>query len=139
MILGKKGGTGTRFRTPPGKGPMKLRWIFNPKYPSNQPKPNEVVAAPTSPAPPVVPEYKPTELTIGEGSNVDNTNTEPQYPEMPPQQFAPGGAAAGVDGNASGFRRKKSSARMTGLTSKGTSQFKINGQFRRSTGLNIGT
>jgi hypothetical protein len=64
---------------------------------------------------------------------------EQKAPEMPAQMFTPGGMAAGVDGNAGGFRRKKSSARMAGLTSKGPSQFKITGQSRKSTGLNIGT
>jgi hypothetical protein len=57
---------------------------------------------------------------------------------MAPQMFAPGGVGAGVDGNATGYRRKKSSGRMAGLTSKGTSQFKITGQSGKSSGLNIG-
>jgi hypothetical protein len=50
----------------------------------------------------------------------------------------PGGAGSYVDGNATGFRRRRSSARTAGLTSKGTSQFKIGGQTARSSGLNIG-
>jgi len=61
-----------------------------------------------------------------------------ETPPSEPQKFAPGGVSANVDGNATGFRRKKSSARLAGLTSKGTSQFKISGQSARSSGLNIG-
>lgn len=61
-----------------------------------------------------------------------------KFPEPPDPQFAPGGASANIDTNASGFRRKKSSARTLGLTSKGTGQFKIAGQSAKSSGLNIG-
>jgi hypothetical protein len=53
-------------------------------------------------------------------------------------QYMPGGTGSYVDGNATGFRRRRSSARIAGLTSKGTSQFKIGGQTARSSGLNIG-
>ena len=52
--------------------------------------------------------------------------------------FSPGGSGAMLDGGATGFRKKKSSARSAGLTSKGTSQFKISGQSGKSSGLNIG-
>lgn len=52
--------------------------------------------------------------------------------------FSPSGFSQGIDGNAAGFRRKKSSGKMSGLTSKGTSQFKITGQSGKSSGLNIG-
>ena len=53
--------------------------------------------------------------------------------------FSPGGSSAALDGGANGFRRRRSSARTNGLTSRGTSQFKIGGQGSRSSGLNIGT
>ena len=74
--------------------------------------------------------------------------TTPQSPQSAPApapapaalaQFSAGGVGADIDTNAAGFRRKKSSARMAGLTSKGTGQFKIAGQSARSSGLNIGT
>jgi hypothetical protein len=49
---------------------------------------------------------------------------------------------AGVDSaigdSVTSFRRKKSKAKMSGLTSKGTSQFKIGGQSNKSSGLNLG-
>jgi hypothetical protein len=97
--------------------------------PVEAPKP-----APTAPAP----AYDPTPLTIGESSTQNYTMPEIKFPEMPAQQFVPGGASAGVEGNAMGFRRKKSSGKLAGLTSKGTSQFKITGQSGKSSGLNIG-
>lgn len=59
-------------------------------------------------------------------------------PEPEPMKFAPGGAGSALDSGATGFRRKRSSARLAGLTSKGTSQFKITGQSAKSSGLNIG-
>ena len=62
----------------------------------------------------------------------------PEAPESASAQYMPGGAGSYVDGNATGFRRRRSSARTAGLTSKGTSQFKIGGQTSRSSGLNIG-
>jgi hypothetical protein len=62
----------------------------------------------------------------------------PEAPESASAQYMPGGAGSYVDGNATGFRRRRSSARISGLTSKGTSQFKIGGQTARSSGLNIG-
>ena len=49
-----------------------------------------------------------------------------------------GGPGSVLDGGATGFRRKRSSARMAGLTNKGTSQLKITGQTSKSSGLNIG-
>jgi hypothetical protein len=100
-----------------------------PTFPSTKP----AAAAPaTTPAP----TYDPTPLTISGAESYQAP--EINFPEAPPQMFAPGGAGAGVEGNAMGFRRKKSSARMAGLTSKGTSQFKITGQSGKSSGLNIG-
>ena len=112
------------------------------KSSSKKQKKTQAVAPPTAAPPAPVappPTYDPTPLTIGASSTPNYSMPEPKAPEMPPQMFAPGGMAAGVDGNAGGFRRKKSSARMAGLTSKGPSQFKITGQSRKSTGLNIGT
>lgn len=43
-----------------------------------------------------------------------------------------------VSDSVTSFRRKKSKAKSSGLTSKGTSQFKISGQSSSSSGLNIG-
>ena len=75
-------------------------------------------------------------------SNLQKNNQMPlpisMQEEKMPQQFLQGGVGADIDGNAMGFRRKRSSARMSGLTSKGTSQFKVNGQSAKSSGLNIG-
>ena len=62
----------------------------------------------------------------------------PEAPESASAQYMPGGTGSYVDGNATGFRRRRSSARTAGLTPKGTSQFKIGGQTARSSGLNIG-
>ena len=62
----------------------------------------------------------------------------PEAPESASAQYMPGGTGSYVDGNATGFRRRRSPARTAGLTSKGTSQFKIGGQTARSSGLNIG-
>jgi hypothetical protein len=60
------------------------------------------------------------------------------YPSPTAPTYSPPGNNESVDGNALGFRRKKSSAKMSGLTSKGTGQFKITGQSGKSSGLNIG-
>ncbi len=57
---------------------------------------------------------------------------------MPDPQYMAGGIGSAVDGGATGFRRKKSSARTAGMTSKGTGQLKVSGQNSRSSGLNIG-
>jgi len=64
----------------------------------------------------------------------------PPPPPPPPPEFTPGGVGSSLDSNAAGFRRKKSAARASGLTTKGTSRFKIgNGaQSYNSSGLNIG-
>jgi hypothetical protein len=113
-----------------GKGGVQM--APQPKQASPAPKPASAAPAPAAPAP----KYDPTPLTIS-GAGSDEM-PEIKFPEMPPQMFAPGGVGAGVDGNAGGFRRKKSSARMAGLTSKGTGQFKITGQSGKSSGLNIG-
>jgi hypothetical protein len=60
------------------------------------------------------------------------------YPSPTAPTYSLPGNNESVDGNALGFRRKKSSAKMSGLTSKGTGQFRITGQSGQSSGLNIG-
>jgi hypothetical protein len=105
-----------------------------PTFPSTKPAP--ATAPAPAPAVATAPTYDPKPLTIQGAESYEAP--EMKFPEMPPQMFAPGGVGAGVDGNAGGFRRKKSSARMAGLTSKGTGQFKITGQSGKSSGLNIG-
>lgn len=57
---------------------------------------------------------------------------------MPDPMMTIGGASSSLDSGATGFRRKRSSARLAGLTNKGTSSLKITGQSARSSGLNIG-
>jgi hypothetical protein len=75
--------------------------------------------------------------------SVQEQTTSQQQPvqqQVAPQPtFSPGGVGANVGNNALGFRRKKSSGRIAGLTSKGVGQFRITGQSRQSAGLNIGT
>lgn len=106
------------------------------------PQPKKAAAPAPAPAPkPAAPvqqnTYNPTPLVPDARQQQPSLNI--MMPEMPPPQYSAGGAGAEVGTNAAGFRRKKSSARMAGLTSKGTSQFKISGQSARSSGLNIGT
>ena len=48
------------------------------------------------------------------------------------------GFDSSINDSVTSFRRKRSKARMSGLTSKGTSQFKIGGQSSRSSGVNLG-
>ena len=101
--------------------------------------PEAPAAAPATPAPAP---YTPTPLVAepnNQSSLMIGKAPEPPAPPPPPQ-FSPGGVGATLDGNASGFRRKKSSARMSGLTTKGTGRFKISGagQSSSSSGLNIG-
>jgi hypothetical protein len=77
----------------------------------------------------------------GAGSGMGDTAYSPEMPTMPdaPEfKYTPGGPGASVDAAATGFRRKRSSARVAGLTTKGTSRFKITGQTGKSSGLNIG-
>lgn len=118
-----------------GRTSQWAKQVPNPYYkPATPPIPEAAAPAP-APAPepytpkPLVPESTPqSSLTIAK---------PPEAP--PPPQFSPGGLGATVDGNASGFKRKKSSARMSGLTTKGTGRFKIGGgQSSSSSGLNIG-
>ena len=118
-----------------------LSWYTKVKNINYVAPPGKGGAAPAAPlAPASAPTqqngYNPTPLTIGGGGGF--TMPEIEFPEAPPQMFAPGGVGAGVEGNAAGFRRKKSSGKLAGLTSKGTGQFKITGQSGKSSGLNIG-
>ena len=140
MIPGNKGDKGAvAYISSFSKGAGKVTWMVpNPQHPSNQPKQAAAAPAPSAAAPQPPPTYNPTPLTIGSNSPQNQSSLKFEFPEMPPQKFAPGGIAATVDSNAAGFRRKKSSARMAGLTSKGTGQFKITGQSGKSSGLNIG-
>lgn len=58
--------------------------------------------------------------------------------KQPDPMQAVGGPGSALDGGATGFRRKRSSGRMAGVTNKGTSALKITGQTSKSSGLNIG-
>ena len=49
-----------------------------------------------------------------------------------------GGTGSTVDGGATSFRRKRSSARMAGLTSRGTGQFRNSLKVGSASGVNIG-
>lgn len=55
----------------------------------------------------------------------DTAPITPPPPPEPPPMFSPGGASDSLGGNATGLRRKKSKARMAGITNQGTGQFKI--------------
>jgi hypothetical protein len=134
QVKAKKGEPGAMPITI-GRTSSWVKTIPNPNYKPTTPPPAEAAAPAPAPAPepytpkPLVPESTPqSSLTIAK---------PPEAP--PPPQFSPGGLGATVDGNASGFKRKKSSARMSGLTTKGTGRFKIGGgQSSSSSGLNIG-
>lgn len=110
-----------------------------PKSSKNSNKAPAAPPPPPAPAKPAAAPFAPAPLAADEASGAFNyPSFNINMPAAPPPQYAPGGAGAVVDGNATGFKRKKSSARMAGLTSKGTSQFKISGQSAKSSGLNIG-
>lgn len=81
--------------------------------------------------------YNPTPLVDGSGSN-GSGGTAPDPAPSPSPQFMPGGMGSSVDAGATGFRRKKSSARAAGLTTKGSGRLRINQGSTGSTGLNIG-
>ncbi len=124
-------------RGEPGAMPMTLGktsfWVKTVPNPNYKPVAAAAAPPPAAPAPPSGPTaYKPEELV----SNAPRTETK--VPDAPAQMFSPGGIGADIESNAGGFRRKKSSAKMAGMTSKGTSQLKISGQSARSSGLNIG-
>lgn len=85
---------------------------------------------------PYNPEYQPDPLVPEEDLTLPEFNSD--LPTSTASTYSPGGIGSAVDGGATGFRRKKSSSRLAGLTTKGTSQFKIAGQNSKSSGLNIG-
>lgn len=104
---------------------------------SSQSRQPSAVAS-TTPTPSAVgsgalPSYETTPLSMG-----STTGSMPSTPTETATKFMPGGAGASVDGGALGFRRKKSSARAAGMTTKGTGQFKIASSLGKGTGLNIG-
>lgn len=144
MIRGEKGMpgavrriAGVGFGGNSGKGVPRVQWMVpNPAFG----QPSTPAPQPTTAAPAQQNTYTPTPLVPEAQQQQPSLNiTMPEMPAPPPPQYLAGGAGADVGTNAAGFRRKKSSARMAGLTSKGTSQFKIGGQSARSSGLNIGT
>lgn len=90
-----------------------------------------------------------TGTNTGSGDEIDDyENSNKGYEDLlaslgdmfqqPDPMQAVGGPGSALDGGATGFRRKRSSARMAGLTNKGTSALKITGQTSKSSGLNIG-
>lgn len=87
--------------------------------------------------PPTFDSYNPTPLVDGSGSNLSGA-TAADPASSPAMQFMPGGMGSSVDGGATGFRRKKSSARAAGLTTKGSGRLRINKGSSGATGLNIG-
>jgi hypothetical protein len=87
--------------------------------------------------PPSFDTYNPTPLVDGYGGS-GSGGTAPDSAPSPSPQFMPGGVGSSVDGGATGFRRKKSSARAAGLTTKGSGRLRINQGSTGSTGLNIG-
>ena len=91
----------------------------------------------TTYTPPSFDSYNPTPLVDGYGSN-GSGGTAPDPAPSPAMQFMPGGVGSSVDGGATGFRRKKSSARAAGLTTKGSGRLRINRGSTGATGLNIG-
>jgi hypothetical protein len=97
-------------------------------------------AAPASaaPTPEAAPVYKPEPLVAAPVEAPQMPMSTSSQSSSTEQKYSPGGSSAALEGGAMGFRRRKSSARLAGLTSKGTSRFKINGQTSTSSGLNIG-
>lgn len=87
--------------------------------------------------PPSFDSYNPTPLVDGYGSSASGSTATDPAPS-PAMQFMPGGMGSSVDGGATGFRRKKSSARAAGLTTKGSGRLRINRGSTGATGLNIG-
>lgn len=78
----------------------------------------------------------PSPLAIGGGESGYNSNSSINAQPYGGDSMA--GFDSSIGDSVTGFRRKRSRARMSGLTSKGTSQFKIGGQSSRSSGLNLG-
>jgi hypothetical protein len=131
-----------------GKGLVGMSWATSANAPGirrTATKTSATSTAATAPAEtPAAPvqqnDYNPTPLVPEVQQQQPSLNIMmPEMPEAPAPQYSAGGAGAEVGTNALGARRKKSSGRLAGLTSKGTSVFKIGGQSARSSGLNIGT
>lgn len=78
-------------------------------------------------------DYSPTELIATPGT-FDSSTSESQKSVGTPMM----GIGTAVDGNAAGFKRKKSSARSAGRTTMGSSQLRIGLQTAGGSGLNIG-
>jgi hypothetical protein len=74
--------------------------------------------------------------SVTAGSSVTATPTTKDEPD---NMFAvSGGTGSSVDGTATSFRRKKSAARSSGLTSRGTGQFRNSLKVGSASGINIG-
>jgi hypothetical protein len=119
-------------------------------------EPAAAAPAPAAPAPAPVPQVAPqdpTSLSIGSASSPFQSQTDsllkqmsamqtstPSTPEIvePPKPMVT--TSTSVGDNATGFTRKRSSAREAGQTTKGTSRLRISrtGQTSASSGLNIG-
>lgn len=86
--------------------------------------------------------YTPQPMDVGGGMDfgggMDGGFNVPDNSGIPDPSFSPGGAGFNTDAGATGFRRKRSSAALKGLTTKGPGQLKISGQTSKSSGLNIG-
>jgi hypothetical protein len=102
--------------------------------PMQMPTAEEPTTDPSSVTPSV---YSPTPLADAQSGYGSGGSTAPD-PAPSPSQFLPGGMGSSVDSGATGFRRKKSSARSAGLTTKGAARLRINPSFSSSSGLNIG-
>jgi hypothetical protein len=100
--------------------------------------PAPAAPAPAAPTPEAAPVYKPEPLVAAPVEAPQMPMSTSSQSSSTEQKYSPGGSSAALEGGAVGFRRRKSSARLAGLTSKGTSRFKINGQTSTSSGLNIG-
>lgn len=126
-----------RFRTPTmyGQGGYYTnRFIYGSVTPPKQ----KDTAPPGSTTPPTTeppPTYNPTPLDIQEPPSTAPDLAPSTATPVEPTAYSPGGASLMIGGNATTLRRKKSTARMSGAVSRGTSQFKI-GSFQ--SGLNIG-
>jgi len=73
------------------------------------------------------------------GEDINQATNVPTQPEMTPDPIAvSGGTGSSVDGGATSFRRKKSSGRSSGLTTRGTGQFRNSLKVGSASGVNIG-
>ena len=92
----------------------------------------------TDPVPTTAP---PNTDTITPGGNTTGSGglaAASASPVADPFMMGPGGMSSDLDGSAKGFRKNRSSARKAGLTTKGTSQFKISMAQGAKSGLNTG-